>query len=176
MPEDVLAKLQQAGRKYLDDFMAFEVGPDADHPAIQNYGMQYDGLRFRAEGKLAGKLYGQPFGVDVAFGDPILGNPDVVVADDVHPLAEKLHAYTTPLARPNSRLKDLPDLSLLMTAQPIVVRHLRAPLEQTFLFRNTHVLPAFVSSPIEVWRKPYESMSREDWLRWARMGLSEGVG
>jgi len=26
---------------------------------------------------LAGKLYGQPFGVDIAFGDPILGEPEV---------------------------------------------------------------------------------------------------
>lgn len=110
-PDDVLAKLQEAGRQNLGDFMAFEVGPDDDHPEIQNDGMQYDGLRFRAECKLAGKLYGQPFGVDVAFGDPILGEPEVVVAEDVlafagiapptlrlYPIethiAEKLHAYT----------------------------------------------------------------------------------
>src|SRR5690606_15471998 len=62
-PEDVLAKLQEAGRRNLGDFMTFEVGPDDGHPEIQNDGMQYDGLRFRAECKLAGKLYGQPFGV-----------------------------------------------------------------------------------------------------------------
>jgi hypothetical protein len=110
-PDDVLAKLQEAGRQNLGDFMAFEVGPDDDHPEIQNDGMQYDGLRFRAECKLAGKLYGQPFGVDVAFGDPILGEPEVVVAEDVlafagiapptlrlYPIethiAEKLHAYS----------------------------------------------------------------------------------
>ena len=47
-PEDVLAKLQEAGRKNLGDFMTFEVG---------------------------------------------------------------LHAYTMPRARPNSRVKDLPDLA-----------------------------------------------------------------
>ena len=75
--------------------------------------MQYDGLRFRAECRLAGKVYGQPFGVDVAFGDPILGEPDVVAAEDLlafagiappqlrlYPVAthvaEKLHAHTTP--------------------------------------------------------------------------------
>jgi hypothetical protein len=80
-PDDMLAKLQEAGRKNLGEFMTFEVGPDDDHPEIQNDGMQYDGLRFRAECKLAGKLYGQPFGVDVAFGDPILGEPEVVVAE-----------------------------------------------------------------------------------------------
>jgi hypothetical protein len=134
-PDGVLAKLQETARRDLGDFMTFEVGPDDDHPEIQNDGMQYDGRRFRAECKLAGKLYGQPFGVDVAFGDPILGEPEVAVAEDVlafagiapptlrlYPIethiAEKLHAYTMPRARPNSRVKDLPDLALLATARP----------------------------------------------------------
>lgn len=182
-PDDVLAKLQEAGRKNLGDFMTFEVVPDDDHPEIQNDGMQYDGLRFRAECKLAGKVYGQPFGVDVAFGDPILGEPEVVVADDVlvfagiapptlrlYPIethiAEKLHAYTMPRTRPNSRVKDLPDIALLATAQPIDAKRLRAALEQTFAFRKTHALPATVPSPIEAWRTPYEAMAREDQLAW----------
>lgn len=78
---ELLAKLQQAGRLDLGDFMAFEIVPDADHPEIRNDAVQYDGLRFRAECKLAGKVYGQPFGVDVAFSDPIIGPPDVVVAE-----------------------------------------------------------------------------------------------
>jgi hypothetical protein len=34
-------------------------------------------------------------------------------------IAEKLHAYTMPRARPNSRVKDLPDLGLLATAKTI---------------------------------------------------------
>ena len=182
-PEDVLAKLQETGRKNLGDFMTFEVGPDDDPPEIQNDGMQYDGLRFRAECKLAGKLYGPPFGVDVAFGDPILGEPEVVVAEDVlafagvapptlrlYPIethiAEKLHAYTMPRTRPNSRVKDLPDLALLATAQPIGAKRLRAALEQTFTFRKTHALPASVPAPIEAWRTPYEAMAREDQLTW----------
>ncbi|MFZ5443787.1 MAG: nucleotidyl transferase AbiEii/AbiGii toxin family protein [Myxococcota bacterium] len=38
-PEDVLAKLQEAGRKNLGDFMAFEIGPDDDHPELQNDGI-----------------------------------------------------------------------------------------------------------------------------------------
>lgn len=184
-PDDVLAKLQEAGRKSLGDFMTFEVGPDDDHPEIQNDGMQ-DGLRFRAECKLAGKLYGQPFGVDVAFGDPILGEPEVVVAEDVlafagiapptlrlYPiethLAEKLHAYTMPRARPNSRVKDLPDLALLASAQELDAQRLRAALEQTFAFRKTHSLPGAVPAPAEAWRTPYEAMVREDQLRWTTL-------
>ncbi len=83
-PSDgILARLQEVARRDIGDFMTFEVGPDENHPEIQNDGMPYDGLRFRAECKLAGKLYGQRFGVDVVFGDPILGEPDVVVAEDV---------------------------------------------------------------------------------------------
>ena len=164
-PDDVLTKLQEAGRKNLGDFMTFEIAPDADHPEIQNDGMLYDGLRFRAECKLAGKLYGQPFGVDVAFGDPILGEPEVAVAHDVlafagiapptlrlYPIethiAEKLHAYTMPRARPNSRVKDLPDLALLATAQALKAQRLRAAIEQTFTFRKTHAIPTLLPRAI----------------------------
>ena len=82
-PDEQVAKLQQAGRVDLGDFMTFETAPDDEHPKILSDAVPYDGLRFRVECKLAGKIYGQPFGVDVAFGDPILGEPDVVIAEDV---------------------------------------------------------------------------------------------
>ncbi|HEV7504335.1 MAG TPA: nucleotidyl transferase AbiEii/AbiGii toxin family protein [Thermoanaerobaculia bacterium] len=138
-PYKILAQLQEVGRRDLGDFMTFEVGPDEDHPEIQADGMQYIGLRFRAEGKLAGKLYGQRFGVDIAFGDPILGEPQVILAEDVlafagiapptlrlYPIethiAEKLHAYTMPRSRPSSRVKDLPDIALLATVQSLAIR------------------------------------------------------
>jgi len=185
-PDEVLAKLQDAGRRDLGDFMTFEVGPDSDHPDIQNDGMQYDGLRFRTTCKLAGKLYGQPFGVDVAFGDPILGEPEIVVADDVlafagiapptlrlYPIethiAEKLHAYTMPRVRPNSRVKDLPDLALLATTGTLDAKRVRAALEQTFMFRKTHALPAAVPAPLPAWTTPYVAMAREDQLRWSTL-------
>lgn len=48
-PTAILANLQAAARRDLGDFVTFEVGPDDDHAEIQNDGMQYDGLRFRAE-------------------------------------------------------------------------------------------------------------------------------
>jgi hypothetical protein len=127
LPDNILVKLQEAARRNLGDFLTFEVGPDEVHPQIQNDGLRYDALRFRVEPRLAGKLHGQPFGVGVVFGDPILGEPDVVVVEDVlgfagiappslraYPIeshiAEKLHAYTRPRSRPNSRVRDLPDL------------------------------------------------------------------
>jgi len=182
-PRDVLATLQEAARHDLGDFMTFEIERDEDHPEIQGDGMLYDGLRFRAECKLAGKLYGQRFGVDVAFGDPMLGDPEVVVAENVlgfagiapptlrlYPIethiAEKLHAYTMPRARPNTRVKDLPDIALLATAQPLDAQRLRDALEQTFMFRKTHALPAHLPEPPFAWAAPYAAMAREDNLIW----------
>lgn len=182
-PESALARLQEAGRLDLNDFMTYEVLPNREHPEIQNDGVKYDGLRFRAECKLAGKPYGQPFGVDLGFGDPILGEPDVVQGEDVlgfagippptvrlYPiethLAEKLHAYTMPRDRPNSRVKDLPDIALLATAKPLQAIRLRTAFEQTFTFRNTHALPANLPSPPAAWELPYAAMAREDQLPW----------
>lgn len=181
-----LAALQEVARCDLGDFMTFEIGPDADHPEIRNEGMRHDGFRLRALCRLAGKLYGQPFGVDVAFGDPMFGEPEVVVAEDVlgfagvapptlriYPIeshvAEKLHAYTMPRARPNSRVKDLPDLALLATARTIGARRLRAALELTFTFRGTHLLPGALPHPPPAWAKPYAAMAREDRLAWASL-------
>ena len=162
--DDVLARLQEAARLDLGDFFTFEVGPDADRPEIQGDGMIYDGLRFQATCTMAGKPYGQPFGVDIGFGDPILGKPDVVTAEDtlgfagiapptlrLYPIethiAEKLHAYTLPRARPNSRLKDLPDLALLAGVRSLEAERVRAALEQTFGFRKTHDLPVDAAGP-----------------------------
>jgi len=182
-PDDALKRLQEAGRLDLDDFMSFEVRPDSEHARIQNEGMQYDGLRYRAEARLAGKPYGQPFGVDVAFADPILGEPDVVVAEDVlgfagidppalslYPvesqIAEKLHAYTMPRERENTRVKDLPDLALLASIREIHAERLRRALELTFTFRKTHALPVSLPEPQESWIEVYERMAGEDGLAW----------
>jgi hypothetical protein len=185
-PDTVLARLQEAGRRDLGDFMAFEVSHDTDHPTIQNDGMRYEGLRFRAECRLAGKLYGQPFGVDVAFGDPILGEPDTVTADDIlafariappvlklYPIethiAEKLHAYTMPRSRPNTRVKDLPDIALLATIQPLAAERLSTALEQTFEYRATHPIPSSLPAPPASWLAPYTEMARANALAWATL-------
>lgn len=182
-PDRVIERLQEAARLDLDDFLTFEVGLDDDQPEIQNDGMQYDGMRFRAECQLAGKLYGQRFGVDVAFGDPILGEPEAVTAEDVlgfvgiapptlrlYPvethIAEKLHAYTMPRTRPNSRVKDLPDLALLASVGALEANRLADALEQTFTFRKTHALPASLPDPTPAWETPYAAMAKVDQLAW----------
>jgi hypothetical protein len=182
-PEGLLTRLQEAGRLDLGDFMSFEVRVDARHPEITGDGIQYEGQRFRAECRLAGILYGQAFGVDVAFGDPMIGEPEVVVGDDlltfagipppelrVYPVethvAEKLHAYTLPRATPNTRVKDLPDMALLGQAGARDAQKLRAALEQTFMFRKTHGVPSSLPNPPTSWAGPYTAMAVEDSLPW----------
>ncbi|MCA9608221.1 MAG: nucleotidyl transferase AbiEii/AbiGii toxin family protein [Myxococcales bacterium] len=182
-PDTVGEQLGDAGRLDLGDDMAFEVRPDPHRPDITNPGMKYQGRRFRAECQLAGKIYGRPFGVDVAFGDPIVGEPDSVVADDrlgfagiappivrLYPvashIAEKLHAYTLPRDRPNTRVKDLPDLALLAGVGPLDRRTLRRALEQTFEYRATHDLPGSLPPPPSSWASPYDNMVVADALPW----------
>ncbi len=185
-PKSVLENLREAGRLDLMDFMTFEIAPDTERPQIQNEGMRYEGLRFRTECRLAGRLYGQPFGVDVAFGDPILGEPEIVTADDtlafagvappvlrLYPIethiAEKLHAYTLPRPRPNTRVKDLPDIALLGTMQPLEARRLRTALAQTFEFRSTHAVPSSVPDPPASWSTPYRELARGNELAWTTL-------
>ncbi|MGC4094620.1 MAG: nucleotidyl transferase AbiEii/AbiGii toxin family protein [Polyangiaceae bacterium] len=134
--------------------------------------------------------YGQPFGTDVGLGEPIFGEPDLVTTEDVlgfaglapptlriYPIethiAEKLHAFTMPRARPNTRVKDLPDLALLATAKTLDAQRLRAALEQTFTFRRTHPLPIRLPEPLSAWTTPYATMARENELAW--LALSDVI-
>jgi hypothetical protein len=190
--DNVLDRLQTAGRLDLGDHMFFEIQPDLDHPEIRNEGMQYDGYRYRSECRLAGAIYSRPFGVDVAFGDPLVGEPDLVVADDrlnfagiappalrlypvVSHIAEKLHALTMPRDRPNTRVRDLPDIALLATTGPIEGAELRLALKRTFGFRGTHPLPASVPDPPTFWERPYDAMASGDDLIWGTLAEVTGA-
>ncbi|HYQ42660.1 MAG TPA: nucleotidyl transferase AbiEii/AbiGii toxin family protein [Polyangiaceae bacterium] len=183
-PTELLDRLHRAAELELGDFMIFTVTRDTEHPKITNEGMVYEGQRYRVVGALAGKPYGHPFGLDVAFADPIFGDPDVIETADtlafagiaptripVYPLethiAEKLHAYTIPRPRPNSRVKDLPDIALLAGVRGIAPTNLRAALDQTFLSRKTHPLPPSLPEPAASWAAPYARMAQQNELPWA---------
>lgn len=182
-PEATLEHLREAGQLDLDDFMRFEIRPDPRHPNIQNDGMRYEGYRYRAECRVADKIYGRPFGVDVAYGDPLVSAPDQVTTSDslsfagvapptvrlypvVSHVAEKLHAYTMPRDRPNSRVKDLPDIGLLARTGPIDARQLRRAIETTFRFRDTHAPPASLPNPPPSWSSTYLELASESELMW----------
>ena len=179
----VLERLQAAGRRELGDFLTFLVREQAEEPLIEGEGIIYEGRRFRAEAQLGGQRYGDPFGLDVAFGDVLTGEVEVMEGShllgfigvarsrirlyprETH-LAEKLHAYTLPRERENTRVKDLPDMALLGLAGPLDAGLLRVALQRTFGFRRTHALPKTVPAPPASWAVPYARMARDNELPW----------
>ncbi|TKD07904.1 nucleotidyl transferase AbiEii/AbiGii toxin family protein [Polyangium fumosum] len=182
-PDNLLDEVQAAGRMDMGDFLVFEALPHATHPTIEGEGIVYEGLRFQIHTRLVGKRYGDPFGLDVAFGDHMHVPPEVRTGDDffhfaglppttirayareVH-LAEKVHAYTLPRPRENSRVKDLPDMALLATTGPFDGATLRRTLAATFTFRAVHPIPAVLPAPPPSWSAPYADMARENALPW----------
>lgn len=186
-PRHVLQRLQLAGRRDLGDYLSFLVRPHDRHPEIANEGVRFDGLRFQAECRLAGKIYGNPFGVDVAFDDPVEDEPDLLLSGDAlefvgirpstlrvfpieHHIAEKIHAFTMPRNRPNSRVKDLPDLALLASIGPVQGDRLAAAIERTFEVRGTHAVPHDLPPPPASWETAYAAIALEDRLAWRSLG------
>ncbi|MBM4061807.1 MAG: nucleotidyl transferase AbiEii/AbiGii toxin family protein [Planctomycetes bacterium] len=192
-PAATLDWLQAVGRKDRGDFLHFEITVDPVHPTIDAAGLAYQGRRYRAQALLAGKPYGRPFGLDVAFAEPLVGEPEVLEGEPwldflgipptrarVCPLlvhvAEKLHAYSLPRTRPNSRVKDLPDLALLARVRSIDAGELRAAITATFAHRATHAVPAVLPEPPASWVNAYAVMAREHDLPWPSLqGLTAAV-
>jgi hypothetical protein len=126
------------------------------------------------------------FGIDAGFGDVLTAEPEIISGTtfldfiDVKPamlrvypreahIAEKLHAYTLPRSRENSRVKDLPDLALLGLTGPFDAASLREAVQKTFAFRNTHSVPARLPSPPSSWGPIYARMATEDVLPWSTL-------
>jgi hypothetical protein len=192
-PSQLLARLGQAGRRDHGDYLTFDVQERAGAEAIQGDGAVYEGRRFRVAARFAGKPYRQPFGLDVAFGDPMVGAPDRGTAPDalsfvgiapptipLYPLgthlAEKLHAYTLPRQGVNGRMKDLIDLALVavepaLQPSPMTIHAstVRDALETTFAFRHTHALPAALPAPPAGWAARYPRDRQLNELPWQRI-------
>ncbi|MFN7963870.1 MAG: nucleotidyl transferase AbiEii/AbiGii toxin family protein [Thermoanaerobaculia bacterium] len=81
-------------------------------------------------------------------------------------VVRKLHALTMPRPRPNSRVRDLPDLALLAMTGPIDGKLLRQAIERTFTFRDTHAVPASVPRPPDFWDAQYATLAVTSDLPW----------
>lgn len=184
----LLQRLQAAGQLDLKDFMTFEIQPDKNTPDITGDGVLYGGKRFRVEGKLAGKVYGARFGLDVVLGGKMLGAPSRIATEpfldfagiaapvvqvlpvETH-LAEKLHAYTLPRTTENARVRDLPDMALLgtVTDTQLVPQRLRDAFRLTFEARATHTVPAALPPPPATWAEPYKQLAEAHDLPWSSL-------
>ena len=155
------------------DFFTFTVGESM----MDLDGAPYGGARFPVECRLAGRVFAR-FHLDVGVGDTIIepleeirGQAWLEFAGIPHAtflaipkeqqFAEKLHAYTLPRGdRPNSRVRDLVDMVLLIRGgmNPIV---LTSAVEKTFGRRKTHDIPHGLQSPPMSWVGPYSELARE---------------
>lgn len=76
--------------------------------------------------------------------------------------AEKLHAYTLPrTGRPNTRVKDLVDLCLLIEKGDLERQRLAGSIRDTFKRRKTHRVPTTLPEPPPAWSKPFAEMAKE---------------
>ena len=166
-------RLQLAASTELPDFLMFTVG---EAMAELNQAPE-GGARFPVDARLDGRTFVK-FHVDLGVGDEVLeplenvegedwlgfaGIPAVVVpalSVEQH-WAEKFHAYTRPREMPNSRVRDLVDLVLILEHEAPATERVRAGVDATFQRRGTHSVPDVVPEPPSDWAKPFAALAAE---------------
>lgn len=134
-------------------------------------------LRIPVRAMVAGVTLAQ-FHVDLSTGDPLVGEPDIISGSDLlafaglaqirfpiytvtQTLAEKLHAYTFPRARGNTRVKDLVDLVVIAGLEHVDGALLVAAVNATFDSRGTHPIPPNLPPPPADWATSFSRLARE---------------
>ncbi len=175
--------LSNALAKDLGDFFAFRVGS----VQMELNGPLYGGARYPVESLLDNRLF-VSFHVDVAVGDYIPTEletgqeQDLVSFAGIKPavftmiprevqFAEKLHAYTMPRSVPNSRVRDLVDMVLLIQEGKLSPGKSRAALKAVFARRKSHDVPAVLEPAPDRWKKSFAEMAGECGLE---IDLNEG--
>ncbi|HEY3738445.1 MAG TPA: nucleotidyl transferase AbiEii/AbiGii toxin family protein [Bryobacteraceae bacterium] len=171
--ESALDHLQRAGATDIGDFFSFRVGE-----AIIDLGAApYGGARYPVETRLDGRTFVK-FHVDVGIGDVILEPfealttrdwlafaqvpaPSVIMIAREQQFAEKIHAYTLPRSSPNSRVRDLVDLYLLIASGSLNASVCAEALRRTFERRNTHAIPVELVPPPVDWARPFQALAEE---------------
>lgn len=166
--------LADAAERDLGDWFEFAVGPtmvDLDGPPG-------GGTRYPLDCRVDGRIFAQ-FHVDVGLGDRVAGEPEwleghdflafagvpparLAVLPSAQHFAEKIHAYTFPWqGRPNTRVRDLVDLVLLIDTGALDPAATVAALRLTFAQRATHPLPQALPPPPEAWATPFAALAGE---------------
>ena len=159
------------------DFFEFLVGP----ATLDIDAAPYGGARFPVDARLAGRSFVK-FHVDIGVGDDLLEPVDRVEGRDwlgfagiaapmipciskEQQFAEKLHAYTAPSReRPNSRVKDLVDMALLILRFDLDLERLRRAVVVTFSRRDSHEVPQTLTAPPPDWARPFATLAEETGL------------
>lgn len=84
-------------------------------------------------------------------------------------LAEKIHAYTVPRKTPNTRVRDLVDMVLLIQGGTLDRSLFKEALSAVFDRRKTHPVPETLEPPPEQWSAPFRDLARG-------CGIEEEIG
>jgi len=175
---DVLERLQDRAATDMGDYFTFAIGL----PQMDLEGAPEGGSRYPVTASLAGRVFTK-FHLDVGIGDAIVRPTEIVRGRDwlefagipsvaciaisrEQQFAEKLHAYTRPRERPNSRVKDLVDMALLVKMGMLESPKLKEAIQMTFEQRGTHAIPIVFPDPPESWQQPYAQLAVECGLEW----------
>ena len=165
--------LQRAADISLGDWFEFVVGP----PVMDLTAAPYGGARYPVEARMDERIFAR-FHLDAGIGDVVIESLETIVCRDwlafagiessqVRMIAreqqfeEKIHAYTLPRNAPNSRVKDLVDLALLIGADELDRRGILEALNLTFERRGTHELPERLAPPPADWQIPFRALAEE---------------
>lgn len=181
----LLKQLQDAGAKDAGDFFRYRIG----EAMMDLDGAPYGGARYPVESIMGGRTFVK-FHLDVGVGDVVLdppeqarmrdwfgfagiAPPDVPMIQREQQFAEKLHAYTLPRTTPNSRVRDLVDMVLLIQSSTLETSRVVEALHATFGRRATHTVPVALTRPPEEWAAPFARLAAECSLE---LSVSEAFG
>ncbi|MEX1118454.1 MAG: nucleotidyl transferase AbiEii/AbiGii toxin family protein [Terrimicrobiaceae bacterium] len=174
----VLERLQDRAAMNMGDYFTFAVGL----PQMDLEGAPEGGSRYPVIASLAGRVFTK-FHLDVGIGDAIVRPTEIIRGRDwlefagiplvpciaisrEQQFAEKLHAYTRPRERSNSRVKDLLDMTLLVKMGTLESTKLKEAIRATFDKRGSHAAPTAFPDPPDSWHLPYAHLAAECGLEW----------
>lgn len=171
---EVLTELQRSARTDLEDFFEFTIA----EPLMNLDAAPQGGARYPVTTTVAGRVFTR-FHLDLGIGDAVVPPTELIEGRDwlgfagIAPgqfmaiskeqqFAEKLHAYTVPRPdAPNSRVKDLVDMILLIQMATMDRAVLDRAIQTTFELRGTHAVPQVLPKPPESWTSPFDVMTKE---------------
>jgi len=163
--------LMQAATVDMGDYFVFQVGG----VQMELDGPIYGGARYPVEAFVDGRIF-VAFHVDAAVGDYIPTKVETAhekdllafagISPSIFPMiprevqfAEKLHAYTLPRAVPNSRVRDLVDMALLIREGKLSLDKTRSAVSAVFARRKTHEIPVTLEPAPTSWEERFAEMS-----------------
>lgn len=167
-------KLVEKAQINFKDYFEYEIST----PILELNNAPEGGSRFSIKAKMDGRMFAR-FKLDIGIGDTWIkplekvktpdwlgfaGIPLVEVStiSKEQQFAEKIHAYTLPRDnRPNSRVKDLLDMLLLMEFKKLDLRKMVHAIQETFRMRKTHTFPKELSPPPDHWNTRFSELTKE---------------